>query len=101
MIEVELIQFSLNNFKIVTDDRIYYTSAQISSLFNMNIENYNRILVEKVIQHGLFKVHNNSKGHFKRNISFSQNRTSDETYIKRFKNAFAEQLILLTLGGVK
>lgn len=99
MTRVSIIQFSLNTFKITANMRTYYTSSQIASLFNMDIETYNKILIERVIQHDLFKIHNNSKAHFKKNVSFSQNNISDEAYIKRFREAFAEQLILLTLSG--
>lgn len=86
--------FSLNK-----EGATYETSACISELFNINIDDYNKILIEKVIQHNLYftNIATSQKGD---DIVFKLNDISKEVYIERFKNTFNKELTLLILGGI-
>lgn len=81
-------------FILKTNNKTYFSSEMISKAFGLDIDEYNKILLEKVIQHDEYDIKNGTE-----DLVFSPNRISKETYIDRFKEAFADQLILLTLSN--
>lgn len=81
-----------NYFSIIIGNTRICSSKNIANLLNLDINIYNRLLIEKVIQHNKYSMTRNE-------LAFSCNNVSKEVYIKRFKDVFSNQLILLTLGG--
>lgn len=81
-------------FAVKTSNDSYFSSEMISELLNLDIDEYNEILTEKVIQHENVDVNPKTK-----DLVFLRNRTTKETYIKRFKEVFAPQLMLIKMGG--
>lgn len=93
-----------HNFLISTKNRGYTTSGSIANLLSLDVDTYNDKLIKEVIQHPCFKnVFAASfpflKAKLDRNIVFYLNDVPKETYIERFKEAFAPQLILVSLDG--
>lgn len=98
--EIKLTEFSfgLCCFKLDTETVSYFTSESISKLLNLDTDLYNKLLIEKVIKHDDYKI--NDRRLFPsctKHLSFQLNDIPKEIYIERFKEAFADQLILLTL----
>lgn len=86
-------------FKIDTKNVTYFTSESISKLFNLDVDLYNKLLIEKVIMHKDYSI--NDPRLFpscSKHLSFKLNNTSVETYLNRFKETFASQLTLFSLG---
>lgn len=92
-----------NNFMFVLDTprKIYGSSYLLSKILNVDQTEFNRILVEKVIQHDHYIITDNSthNQYSSNDFYFKLNYTSRETYIERFKNTFNKELTLLALGG--
>lgn len=76
------------------------TSKNISSLFGMDVMDYNRKLLAEVIQHKECfigaAIHDN---HFSCDLTFRLSRVREEVYINRFKEVFAPQLMLVVMEG--
>lgn len=70
-----------------------YTSKEISNLFNLNLDIYNKLRMEKVIKHKNLFSNSNEE-----DIIFYLNGTDKETYLNRFKESFADKLTLLALN---
>ena len=81
-------------FAISTENNSAHTSKSISKLLNLDIEIYNKILVEKVVKHNRYTIDKYN------DLSFDSNGILKETYIERFKNTFVDQLTTLALGGI-
>lgn len=80
------------------------TSKAIADLFKMSVDNYNEILINKVIKHDKYRVETFTdmyKVSYVRDVTFVLNGTLESVYVNRFKEAFAPQLTLLTLGGIE
>lgn len=103
MLEINLGAYYGNKliFEINFNNKLYINSLKISALFSLDVDTYNKLLIEKVIQHEhketLFK---NGTIIFKY-VAFELRDTPTETYLNRFKETFAPQLALLTLGGAQ
>lgn len=82
----------LNYFTLLIDNEDFHNSESIADIFNLNVDTFNKLLIEKVIKHSYYTI---SKHH--KDFEFSLCGKSKEIYIKCFKEAFAEQLILFIL----
>lgn len=81
-------------FEIITSNKDFCsTSSSISRLLNIPLDIYNKLLIEKVIQHNLCETHMFD------DVTFDLYGTPKEIYLSRFKEVFAEQLTLLALEG--
>lgn len=89
-------------FEIIFNNKLYINSLKISNLLNLDTNLYNKLLIEKVIQHDNYKESTFKSGTiiFK-DVSFKLQDTSTKTYLNRFKEAFSKELTLLTLGGAE
>lgn len=70
------------------------TSKGISKLFDLDVNTYNKLLIDKVIQHNKYSINPDTK-----DLLFVLNNTSEEVYLNRFKEIFTNQLTLIYLGG--
>lgn len=87
--------FYCSSFEIITSNKVSCsTSSSISRLFNIPLEVYNNLLINKVIKHDLYEIHTFN------DITFDLCDISKEIYLNRFKETFSDQLTLLILGGV-
>lgn len=87
-------------FLLCADDRSYYTSYEISKQLGLNVNLYNKILVEQVIKHKIYSKNEEAQlVSLMHDLSFSLNKVKPEVYIERFKDVFAKELTLLSLGG--
>lgn len=82
-------------FSIDTEEECYYTSRQIAKLFNLTIEQYNKILIKKVIQHDRYLLNNHSYNILRNDITFKLSGTTKRIYIERFKEAFNSYIMLV------
>lgn len=83
------------------NNAIHNTSKSIAELLGLPIDAYNDILIKKVIQHDKFRA-DFLKGKYEEkfiDVVFCINNISTKVYVDRFKEAFADQLILLTLSN--
>ena len=87
-------------FEIAIGDNFYSTSEEISKIFNLDIDVYNRILANKVVRHKNYTMCLNGNIDAYKDLVFDLCNIPKETYIDRFKETFTEQLTLLALGGV-
>lgn len=94
---IDLVQYlsNKNYFIISINNDDYYSSESISELLNLDLDLYNNLLINKVVKHPSYAI----GGGTHKDLEFNSNSISRETYINRFKEAFSDQLILLTLGG--
>lgn len=104
MLTVNLI--SATEFKVyfsitIDDDDYYATSTDIAEFFNLSIDTYNKILINKIIQHDNYEINKSDTSVFYKDIMFELKNIDYKIYIERFKEAFAPQLTLFTLGGVE
>lgn len=81
-------------FEVSTENDAAYTSRSISELFNINVDLYNQLVVDKVVKHKNYVIDK-----FEKDLTFKHNNISKNTYIERFKNTFINELTLLSLGG--
>lgn len=81
-------------FEIINNDDVYSTSKEISKAFNLDVDVYNSILANKVIQHKQYNYI-----YIYEDLVFYLNNISMKTYINRFKNTFIKELTLLALGN--
>lgn len=86
-------------FVISNSTNVYAsTSYEIATLLGLDTKTYNKILVEKVIQHDRhyneFVYANDEE-----DVTFHSNGNVAAIYVKRFKETFEKELILLELGG--
>ena len=79
-------------FSIFISDAAFYTSKNIANLFNLDIDYYNNLVIDKVIKHEDFTI-----DEYTNDLAFKHNNISKEIYINRFKEVFADQLTLLAL----
>lgn len=96
-------------FSILINEQLFDTSKKISKLLNLDIDLYNKILIEKVIKYNsYFTGYSILEPTKSKDLVFSLNnpptektliKQSKETYITRFKETFTNQLTLLSLGG--
>lgn len=101
--KIYLAKFSKDEayFEIFNDNKLLNTSSEIAKFFNMNVDLYNKLLIDKVIQHDNYEIEHCSE-HNPDNIqdlSFNLNYKPRETYLNRFKETFIDQLTLISLGG--
>lgn len=94
--EIKIVQYkaSRSYFEMHIHGGVVYTSKGISKLLNLDIDLYNKLLVEKVIKHNHY-----IKSKYHNDFEFSLNNIPEEIYIERFKETFINQLILVYLGG--
>lgn len=83
-------------FNIEHDGDYYSTSEEIANFFNLDVDLYNQLLVDKVIQHNNYSISEESE-YNTFDALFGRECIDDETYVDRFKEAFAPQLTLLAL----
>lgn len=89
-----------NYFSLIHEGNTYNSCRRIANFFNLPAETYNQLLIEKVIKHSNYEVYFCNVGNEKvKDIIFYLNHESKETYIKRFIEVFAPQLMLLRLEG--
>lgn len=75
------------------------TSFKIAKIFNLEIDTYNKILIEKVIKHDRYLIApDNNESVFSKDLTFELLYDSLKTYIERFKEIFAKELVLLALS---
>lgn len=87
-------------FSLYMKDKNYYTSYEISKQLGLNVNTYNKILVEQVIKHGIYSLNKEAQIiSLINDLSFSLNKVKPDIYIERFKNTFARELMLFSLGG--
>lgn len=86
-------------FEIILNEDVYSTSEEIAEALNLSTDIYNEILIEKVICHKDYTLCKNARYDVYDDLVFLAHDISRETYLKRFKEAFTKQLILLALGG--
>ena len=93
---IKIVQYkaSRSYFEMHVQGRVAYTSKGISKLLNLDLDLYNKLLVEKVIKHNHYV-----KSKYHNDFEFDLCNTPEEIYIERFKETFINQLTLLTLGG--
>lgn len=77
----------------------YGASELISQALGLNIDKYNEILIEKVIQHEDYRVEENIYDILYKDVTFKKNLIPNSVYLKRFKEAFHKELILFQFGG--
>ena len=103
--EIRLTDFSVthNYFSIFMNNRNIYTSKSISKLFNLDIDTFNKLLVDKVIQHDNYIIESHPVVEPERvkDLLFRLNDVPKEIYIERFKETFTNQLTLIILGGIQ
>lgn len=94
--KINLFTFDTNKayFEVSTEYNPAYTSRSISNLFDLDLDTYNKILIDKVIQHNFYDLDK-----FDKDLTFSHNDIPKEIYIERFKDTFNKELIMLALGG--
>lgn len=106
MIQISLVKLGdgSNYFSLKDTNELimsYNSCRQISNFFNVPTKDYNDTLIDKVIQHNNYEVYGCvAYGEKCVDITFQLNSIPKETYIERFKEAFAPQLTLFSLGGV-
>ena len=79
---------------IVTANFTACTSGGFSILFNIDVDIFNQLLIDKVIKHKNYLIERDNK-----DMYFTLNGLPKETYIERFKDAFTNELTLISLGG--
>lgn len=82
-------------FVLEWNSNMYHTSESISKLLNLEMSEYNNLLIEKVIIHD-----NYFRGTISDDISFDAKNISEKVYQKRFEKTFEPYIMLLKLGGV-
>lgn len=87
-------------FSMMNSGNYFGTSKDIANSFNLPVDTYNDILINKVIRHSDYEVNLSEDSIFHKDVVFRLDGIDFEIYIKRFKEVFHSQLILLTLGGV-
>lgn len=76
----------------------FHTSGAISRKFGLHIEAYNKRLIEKVIQRDEYKIVNDDPVQaFYLDIVFPLSNKRIGTYVNKFKEEFANELILLKM----
>lgn len=101
--EINLLKFLGKEayFEIITNEIYCSTSREISNVFNMNIDDYNEILINEVIKHDRYRPCDIAdEFNLRKDLIFKLNNTPEEVYINRFKEVFINQLTSLALGGV-
>lgn len=101
MVEVEIEQSSLYlvYFHLVIDGTIVgSTSARMADILKLDLDTYNKILIEEVIQHSYYKISPSGHVPLSKDIIFELNDESKETYINRFKEAFAKELVFVSFS---
>lgn len=87
-------------FSLCLGEKNCYTSYEISKHLGLNVNTYNRILIDQIIKHKIYSVNKEAQiVSLMNDLSFSLNKVNPDTYIERFKNVFARELMLLSLGG--
>lgn len=85
-------------FEIVINRYHYDTSREISNILNLNIDVYSDILIKEVIKHNFHRYCDIiDEFNLCKDTIFKLRDVSEEVYIERFKEAFADQLTLLVL----
>lgn len=85
-------------FSLETRSDIDNTCQRISKKLNLPIEAYNKKLIEKVIKHDEYIiVDDDPSASFYLDIVFPLSGKKSSTYIERFKDEFANELILLKM----
>lgn len=82
----------------------HYTSFGISNLFNMNIDEFNKIVINEVIKHSNYLIVDKKDEFFDKDLIFNLEDDEGEEvllerYMERFKETFAPQLMLIKIGG--
>lgn len=85
-------------FEVVNNGKLLSNSEKISNMLDLDVDTYTNLLIEKVIQHNNYKTYTYNCS--EKDTLFKLNDILKETYVERFKDAFADQLTLLALGGV-
>lgn len=90
-------------FWIIDGANEYYTSFGISSLFDMSVYEFNKIMIEKVIQHNNYLIADKKDEFLDNDLIFNlKNNKGEEVpfkkYMDRFKETFAPQLMMVSLG---
>lgn len=103
MLKVEIAQSSLGQayFYLVVDSNrmvIRSTSAKIASILKLDLDIYNKILIKKVIKHKHYEIYDGQM-FLSKDITFNLGSVSEKTYVERFKEAFAKELVLLVLAN--
>lgn len=87
-------------FSLTKNIMTYYDDSEhISEMFGLNIDEYNKILIEKVIQHDHYRIEENFNNILYKDVTFKKNGICDTIYLERFKEVFSKELVLLQLGG--
>lgn len=97
--KIELVNYTNveNWFKIVIDGKEISSCRCIAKLFNLDIDTYNKLLIEKVIQHDSYYETDFGE---EDDFEFGLNNIPKEVYVERFKETFLEELTTLALGGI-
>lgn len=78
---------------------LYDTSKSIADAFCMDIDEYNNIIINKIIAPAKYTIRNSkiNKGFYShKDLAFTMEK-SRQFYIDKFKEVFAPQLMLLTI----
>lgn len=78
---------------------LYDTSARISDIFDIDLEEYNKKLINEVIKSDHYEIYDgSSKGRrLYKDLTFKA-FGEDKVYIERFKEVFCKELIMLAMG---
>lgn len=100
MLKVELWEIEKGlYFSLSEKGDSFDTSFYIARLFDMDVKQYNKMLIEKVIQHDIHCI-NAAVSWEGDDLVFKRNFVTDTEYIERFKNVFNKELTTLALGGI-
>lgn len=80
---------------------VYDTSKSISKLFDMELDEYNDLVIDKVIGSANYTIgylNTNKESDIYHDLMF-EDKKSKKFYVDKFKEVFAPQLILLTIEG--
>lgn len=98
--EVKLIDVDGESYFSVIVDEVtsFGVSEFISKAFGLNIDEYNKLLINEVIKHNDYEIEQNTYDVFYKNVTFKKNSIPDVVYLKRFRDIFVKELTLLSLG---
>lgn len=88
-------------FAMAYDCVAYVSSSEIAKLLNLDVDEYNEILINKVVKHKQYRILKSNDLISSQDLTFDPLETCKEIYINRFKEAFAAQLMVLKLTGEK
>lgn len=81
-------------FEIIYSKELLNLSEEIAKFFNLDVDFYNQLLIDKIIKHNKYAIDSATK-----DLTFDLNNISEETYLNRFEEAFIDKLTLISLGG--